>query len=111
MAVDTDAPETGISAAPRVNQLSNYFRSLGIRKYSMTGRRRQGGFEKRVKDSVHVSSEAERMIFGNPMIIVRKVFIHIDEDRIAAGNPLLVQQVSQDWELVHWSNRNDEWCA
>ena len=42
------------------------------------------------------------------MIVVGQVFVHADEDNVAAGNPLLVKHPGQDRVLLDRPHRNDQ---
>src|SRR5436309_1177415 len=57
-----------------------------------------------VEFAVHETAKAERMVDRHPPIIVVQVFVHVDQHHVAAIEPLAIDPLSQDRELIDRSN-------
>ena len=106
--VDADAAETGVDSAAFYDQLGDLPQRTWVGEHAICRWRGQLRTEQSVKGSIHVPAKTERMFFWNPTIVVREVFIHVDEARARAGNATFIEHSRKNRKLVNGTNRDDK---
>src|SRR5438874_574220 len=101
MAIDANAAKAGVHTAAGGNETKYRLRIARIRENALRIRRRKRRRKERIKRAVHVASKTQRMLYREPLILMRQIFIHVDEDGVAAGNSSLVEHICKNWEVIN----------
>src|SRR3954462_3359016 len=101
MSVDAYAAKARIHSTAARDYFRDAVRIPRIGENAVAIGRRKLRIEQTVKRPLHISAKTQRMLFRNPLILIRQVFVHIDEYRIAAGNPSRIDVLRENRKVIY----------
>jgi transaldolase len=108
VAIDADTAEACIDAAAGRDEAGDGGEVARIGEDAVVWVRGKRRVEQVVELAIHEAAKTERVVERDPLIAVIEVFVHIDEDEIAAVEALVVDQAREDGELIDGADGDDQ---
>src|SRR5947209_14871345 len=108
VSINADSSKAAIDTPAGVDESLNRIGIVRIREDSVLQRRRERRIKQVIERAIHEASKTQWMIDPDPLIVLVQVFIHVNENRLAARNFPLVNEPCQNGELIDRADRNDQ---
>ena len=111
MAVDADSAEADVHAPQLFNQRGNVVQMIGVGEHPVILRDIQLRIDFGIDCTVHKPAKAQRMILGDPLQIIPKILVHIDEPTVFQADSLGIHHVHKERILADGAHRTDKYSS